>query len=264
MVVGAAAAGARPRQGDRPDGAGAGNAGASLARERRRIDAMARRAARTDGTFIDQCLMLASRWAEVGPAAIGLTEADRQAFADLAALAHEKARVARARRQAARSATIAKRAALSALRKRFGALTRRIEGFALTSPTPARVYADAAIGVAGSHGPLPAPERPVPDAVVLLADGSALVTFAGRFEGATMEVQRAVNRAGAPWAEFEHLGSFKGGAFYDLYPPQGALSIWYRARLLRGGTGKASEWSNIAVLTFGRARPQAGELVRAA
>ena len=131
--------------------------------------------------------------------------------------------------------------------------------------SPAQVFAHAQIGVGEKPGPLPEPDAPVAIGATLRGDGSALVVFAGRFENANMEVQRAVNVVGAPFAQFEHLGVFNDGSFIDLYPPQGALSVWYRARIVRG-TGKVSEWSgSLATLTFGRARPEAaGEVVRAA
>ncbi|MFI4882687.1 MAG: hypothetical protein ACIAQU_08900, partial [Phycisphaerales bacterium JB064] len=218
-----------------------------------------------DTKFINQCLLLAARWQQVGPEAIGLSEADRAAFAALGAQVHADARQAAAMRLAAKGATVTKNASLKKLRARFGALTRRIEGFALTSANPAQVFADAQIGAGDTPSPLPAPDAPVAIGATLRGDGSAMVVFAGRFEGANMEVQRAVNVAGGPFAQFHHLGVFNDGSFIDLYPPQGALSVWYRARIVRG-TGKASAWSgSLATLTFGRARPDAaGELVRAA
>lgn len=226
---------------------------------------MPRRAERTDNKFINQCLMLAARWQQVGPEAIGLTEADRDAFAALAAQVHANARQAAAMRLAAKGATFTKNTSLKKLRGRFGALTRRIEGFALTSANPAKVFADAQIGVGEKRGPLPEPDAPVAIGATLRSDGSAMVVFAGRFENANMEVQRAVNVAGAPFAQFQHLGVFSDGSFIDLYPPPGAVSIWYRARIKRG-SGKASDWSaSLATLTFGRARPEAaGEITRAA
>lgn len=226
---------------------------------------MGRRAERTDSKFIDQCLMLASRWEQVGPEAIGLSEADRDAFAALAAEVRAQAGLAAAWRESAKGATLLKNAGLGRLRRRFGALTRRIEGFALASANPAKVFADAQIGVGDKPGPLPEPDAPVAIGATLRTDGSAMVAFAGRFEGANMEVQRAVNVAGGPVAQFGHLGVFSEGSFIDLYPPPGAVSIWYRARIIRG-SGRASEWSSsLATLTFGRARPKAaGEVVRAA
>jgi hypothetical protein len=91
-----------------------------------------------------------------------------------------------------------------------------------------------------------------------------MVTFAGRFEGAIMEVERAVNLPGQPYAPYEFLGNFKEGSFVDLYPPPGAASIWYRARIIRG-SGKASHWCYPAMLTLGREKPaNPSEVVRAA
>lgn len=225
---------------------------------------MGRRAERKDNEFIEQCLMLASRWAQIGPETIGLSEADRQAFADLAAEARARAQHAVAIRAAARSATGSKNISLRALRTRFGALTRRIEGFAMGSGAAQKILAMASIGLGDKPSPLPAPGKPIPIAVGLLDDGSAVVTFVGRFEGAIMEVERAVNMPGGPYGRYEFLGNFHGGSFIDLYPTPGALSIEYRARIFRG-SGKASDWSAPAVLTLGRAKPaNPGELVRAA
>ncbi len=225
---------------------------------------MGRRAERKDNEFVEQCLMLANRWLAIGPETIGLSEADRQAFAGMAAEARSRAQHALAIRSASRSATISKNGSLRRLRTRFGSLTRRIEGFAMGSPNPAKIIADSSIGRPDTPSPLPAPDKPYPIDVRLLNEGSAMVTFAGRFEGAIMEVERAVNMPGQPYAPFEFLGNFKDGGFIDLYPPPGAASIWYRARIVRG-SGKASEWCYPAMLTFGREKPAGGgELVRAA
>lgn len=225
---------------------------------------MARRAERRDNEFIEQCLMLASRWEHIGPQTIGLSEADRQAFADMAAEARTRAQHALAMRNAARNATGSKNISLRALRRRFGALTRRIEGFALGSANPKKVLIRASIGEGDKPSPLAAPDKPIPIGVGLLNEGSAMVTFAGKFEGAIMEVERAVNMPGQPYAPYEFLGNFKDGGFIDLYPPPGAASIWYRARIVRGA-GKASDWCYPAMLTLGREKPaNPGEVVRAA
>jgi hypothetical protein len=215
---------------------------------------MPRRAERTDNKFINQCLMLAARWQQVGPGTIGLTDADRDAFAALAAQARADAAHAIAMREAARGATTTKNATLKRLRTIFSALTKRIEGFALTSPNPVSVYVAAQIGESDRPSPLPVPEAPIPLGVALLADGSARVSFAGRFEGAMMQVQRAVNAVGRGDGAYELLGVFGEGSFIDLYPPPGAGSIHYRARLARYN-GRKSPWSQPAVMTFGRARP---------
>jgi hypothetical protein len=225
---------------------------------------MGRRAERKDNEFIEQCLMLANRWLAIGPQTIGLSEADRQAFADMAAETRAHAQHALNLRTLARGATATKNGSLRGLRTRFGSLTRRIEGFAMGSGSAEKILAMASIGLGGKPSPLPAPDKPYPIAVGLLDDGSAMVTFAGRFEGAIMEVERAVNLPGQPYAPYEFLGNFKEGSFVDLYPPPGAASIWYRARIIRG-SGKASHWCYPAMLTLGREKPaNPSEVVRAA
>lgn len=220
---------------------------------------MARRAKKGEADFLNQCMVLVGVWDKIDPALIGLSSQFVGSFGEKTQAARDAARAAFAARQAMLSAMERKRIAMEALRASFGAGTGQIDAHAKAT-SDASVYAKAGIPQPKKAGKRPAPPKPRGFEARPLTFGPVELRFGSCGEGVVYEIQRSITPIDGQPGPWEPVAVSGHSRVRDRRVPRGVARIWYRVRARRS-TGRVSEWSNVAQVSFGCDRACEAEVV---
>lgn len=210
---------------------------------------MARRAKKGEADFLNQCTVLVDKWDKIDPAIIGLSSQFVGSFDEKTQAAKDATYAAFVARQAMLTAMKRKRLAMEALRASFGAGTGQIDAHAKATGDRA-VYAKAGIPRPEKRSKRPAPPKPRGLEATLLTYGPVELRFGSCGEGVVYEIQRSVTPIDGQPGPWEAVAVAGHARVRDRRVPRGVARIWYRVRARRS-TGRVSQWSNVAQVSFG-------------
>jgi len=229
---------------------------------------------RTHVARIEFCELHADVWAG-DPAALGLTETQVTALAELAAAAREAHMAADAAREAAKAATVRVNAALAAMTRQASTMIRAVKAHAAAQDRPADVYAAAQVPLPAAPSPSAPPSKPMDVSASLMPDGSVKLAWRAENAAARSGAFFVVMRKLAGQSTYTSIGAAPGSstragrsAFidHDLPAHLAAAGVSYIVRGQRGTTlGAASTAIDVRFGVGGEAAPEsAATLKRAA
>jgi hypothetical protein len=185
------------------------------------------------------------------PAALGLSEAEVEAFALETAASEARTLESRAARQAALLATQADKDAHLALKRRAHTLVQAIRAHAARSPDPLAVYTAAQILPPGRPSPAPPPARPTGLEVELIASsGELALRWKARNPDSASGTTYIVRRRLPGERSFAFAGITGSKTFVDSTLPAGVEFVEYTVQGHRGQS--PGPLSNILSVNIGR------------
>ena len=210
---------------------------------------MARRAKKGEAEFLAQCRALGDHWDAIDPTRIGMSEAAVDGFVEKSQAARQAFLEADRARRAYEAALLRKRLTIADLRQSFGASTATIDAFAKATRNRG-VYAIARLDPPEKPGKRSAPPAPKMRTPRLLGYGPIELSFTPSGEAVQYEVQRSVLSLDSRYSPWELLTITGHKRVRDRKVPRGVAAVRYRVRARRT-TGKTSDWSTAAEVSFG-------------